>query len=188
MGRHHKISEEELIKLLRANDRSGISILYDNYSAALYGVIHRIVQSEEIAQDVLQESFVKIWKNFSQYEPGKGRLFTWIMNISRNMAIDKVRSKDFVNHSKNQDVDNLVSFIDVTNNQNYNVDTIGIRELVNKLSPEQRIIIDLLYFKGYTQAEVADRLKMPLGTVKTRVRLAVSILRREFDPIKSNDK
>jgi RNA polymerase sigma factor (sigma-70 family) len=183
LGRHHKIEEEELVRLLSTQDKKAVGILYDNYSTALYGVIHRIVQSEEIAEDTLQEAFVKIWKTFGMYDSSKGRLFTWIMNIARNLAIDKVRSKDFINSSKNQSIDNIVSFIDLDNNHVPNPDTIGIRELLKKLTPEQKMIIDLLYFKGYTQAEVAEKLNMPLGTVKTRTRLAINTLRKEFDPV-----
>lgn len=185
MKRHHKIAEEDLVALLKERDRQGIAILYDNYSSALYGVVYRIVRSDALAEDVLQEAFVKIWKNFSAYDPEKSRLFTWIMNIARNLAIDKIRSKEFINSSKNQDIENTVSIIDINANQSYNPDIIGLKELVQKLSPEQKVLIDLLYYKGYTQAEVAEELNMPLGTVKTRIRLAINILRRKFEPAKT---
>ena len=79
--------------MLLAREAKGIEILYDNYSAALYGVIHRIIQNDEIAEDVLQETFLKIWNNFGQYDSVKGRLFSWMINIARNGAIDKIRSK-----------------------------------------------------------------------------------------------
>lgn len=183
MKRHIKIAEEELVKLLYKQDPKGVEILYDNYSSALYGVIMRIVQTEEIAEDVLQESFVKIWKNFSQYDSSKGKLFTWIVNVARNMAIDKVRSKDFMNSAKNQAIDNIVSFVDLNTNHSYNPDHIGVKELINKLSDDQKVIIDLLYFKGFTQVEVSETLNIPLGTVKTRARLAINNLRKEFDTV-----
>jgi RNA polymerase sigma-70 factor (ECF subfamily) len=178
-----KIAEEELIALLYKQDNGAMSILYDNYSSALYGVIFRIVQSDEIAEDVMQDAFVKIWKNFPQYDASKGKLFTWIINIARNLAIDKVRSKDFVNSSKNRDIDDIVSYVDLNNNHSYNPDLIGMKELVNKLAPEQKKIIDLLYYGGFTQAEVAETLNIPLGTVKTRARLAIGVLRKEFEVV-----
>ena len=112
MTRHVKISEEDLIALLANRNMKGMEILYDNYSSALYGVIFRIIQKDEIAEDVLQDTFLKIWNNFPQYDAAKGRLFTWMINIGRNQAIDKVRSKDFVNQSKNQPIDKTVSFVD----------------------------------------------------------------------------
>ena len=180
MGRHQRIAEPDLIKLLVERNKQGIEILYDNYSSALYGVIYRIVQNDEIAEDVMQEAFVKIWNNFSQYDATKGRLFTWIVNLARNLAIDKVRSKDFINSSKNQDIANIVSFIDMGSNHSYNPELIGLRELVRKLDPEHKEVIDLLYFSGYTQSEAAEKLNIPLGTVKTRARNAIMKLRKEF--------
>lgn len=187
MARHIKIAEEELVKLLREKSRQGISILYDNYSSALYGVIHRIVQDDEIAEDVLQECFVKIWANFGQYDATKGRLFTWIINIARNMGIDKVRSKQFINYRKNQSIDSTVSSLDSGHYQTFNPDLIGIREAVRKLEPDYRQIIDLMYFGGYSQSEIAEKLNMPLGTVKTRSRAAIMRLRNlmEYDAQKN---
>lgn len=179
MGRKTKIEEEDLIRLLAGREKQGIEILYDNYSAALYGVIQRIVVSDEIAEEVLQETFLKIWNNFAQYDPSKGRLFTWMVNICRNLAIDKVRSKDFVNQNKNQSIDNAVSLSD--HKTSFDPDLIGVRDIVKKLEPEYRQIIDLLYFKGYSQSEAAEKLNIPLGTVKTRSRAAIQRLRVYFD-------
>ncbi len=180
MGRRTKIEEEDLIQLLTAKERRGIEILYDNYSAALYGVVHRIVGNDEIAEEVLQETFLKIWNNFGQYDSGKGRLFTWMVNICRNLSIDKVRSKEFVNQSKNQSIDNVVSLSDYKSS--YNPDLIGVRDIVKKLEPEYRLIIDLLFFQGYSQSEAAEKLNIPLGTVKTRSRAAIQRLKNYFDP------
>jgi RNA polymerase sigma factor (sigma-70 family) len=184
LKKHQNISEENLIDLLRNRNEEGISILYDNYSATLYGIIFRIVLYEDIAEDILQDAFLKIWNNFAQYDSSKGRLFTWMMNICRNLAIDKVRSKGFNNSLKNRSLDNIVSFVELNNNYINNPDHIGVKELINKLTPEQKKIIDLLYFKGYTQTEVAEELNMPLGTVKTRARLAINTLRKEFGTAK----
>lgn len=180
MGRRTKIEEEDLIRLLASKEKRGIEILYDNYSAALHGVIHRIVGNDEIAEEVLQETFLKIWNNFGQYDSAKGRLFTWMVNICRNLSIDKVRSKAFVNQSKNQSIDNVVSLSDYKNS--YNPDLIGVRDIVKKLEPEYRLIIDLLFFQGYSQSEAAEKLNIPLGTVKTRSRAAIQRLRNYFDP------
>lgn len=180
MGKRTKIEEEDLIRLLVLKEKRGIEILYDNYSAALYGVIQRIVGNDEIAEEVLQETFLKIWNNFGQYDSAKGRLFTWMVNICRNLSIDKVRSKEFVNQSKNQSIDNVVSLLDYKSS--YDPDLIGVRDIVKKLEPEYRLIIDLLFFQGYSQSEAAEKLNIPLGTVKTRSRAAIQRLRNYFDP------
>jgi RNA polymerase sigma factor (sigma-70 family) len=94
--------EDLLVQRLRDRDESAMTLFYDRYSAALYGVIMRIVKKEEEAEDVLQESMVKIWNSFHSYDAGKGRLFTWVMNVSRNLAIDKIRSRQYRVGSRTQ--------------------------------------------------------------------------------------
>src|SRR5438128_417661 len=131
--------------MLADREAKSLEILYDNYSSAMYGIIHRIVKNDEIAEDLLQEGFLKIWNNFHQYDSAKGRLFTWMINICRNLAIDKVRSKDFTNQYKNQPLEKTVSSEYNLLNTDYNPDTIGVKEMVKKLDPEYRKIIDLLF-------------------------------------------
>lgn len=183
MTKKHKISlsEEELVQALGKREKVAIEALYDMYSASLFGVISRIVINEYIAEDVLQETFVKIWNSFSSYSTEKGRLFTWMVNIARNLAIDKIRSKDFKNQNKNRELDNNVTFIDEQRNTVYKPELLGIKELVNTLKPDQKSILDLVYFKGYTHVEAADELGIPLGTIKTRLRMAIQQLRKHFN-------
>lgn len=166
---------------LRHREKIAAEALYDMYSASLYGVIIRIVTETTLAEDILQETFVKIWQSFSSYSAEKGRLFTWMVNIARNLSIDKVRSKDFRNQNKNQDIENTVNLIDEQKNTTYKPELLGIKDLVTKLRPEQKSILDLVYFKGYTHVEAADELCIPLGTVKTRLRMAIQELRKHFN-------
>jgi RNA polymerase sigma-70 factor (ECF subfamily) len=183
LSRKHKISlsEEELIRALRDREKIAAEALYDMYSASLYGVISRIVTDTAIAEDVLQDTFVKIWNSFASYSAEKGRLFTWMVNIARNLAIDKLRSKDFKNQGKNQELENNVTFIDEQRNTVYKPELLGIKDLVETLKPEQKSILDLVYFKGYTHVEAADELGVPLGTIKTRLRMAIMQLRKYFN-------
>ncbi|WP_174395950.1 RNA polymerase sigma factor [Flectobacillus major] len=174
------IAEDTLVALLRNKDQRGFSILYDNYSSALYGVIFKIVRSEEIAADVMQDSFVKIWKNIDGYNQSKGTLFTWILNVARNTAIDKIRSQDYQNSQRNQDIESTINIIDSQGASQFDIDAIGLSKVVDKLKPEHRQVIDLLYFKGYTQEEVSKEYGIPLGTVKTRVKSAITHLREYF--------
>jgi RNA polymerase sigma factor (sigma-70 family) len=175
------LSEEELVRALRNREKIAIEALYDMYSSSLYGVISRIITDTATAEDLLQETFVKIWNSFSGYSAGKGRLFTWMVNIARNLAIDKIRSKDFKNQTKNQELENNVTFIDERKNAVYNPELLGVKDLVETLKPEQRSIIELVYFKGYTHVEAADELGVPLGTIKTRLRMAIMLLRKHFN-------
>lgn len=174
------IAEDELVSRLFNKDKAAFSYLYDNYAAALYGVVYRIVQDEETAQDALQEAFVKIWNSFQQYDKTKGKLFTWMVNIARNLAIDTTRSKGFKNQNKNLDLDKVVGFVDSQKSTSFNTEQIGLKAMVEKLKPEHRELIDLAYFGGYTQAEIAEELNIPLGTVKTRMRMAIIHLREIF--------
>ncbi len=175
------LSEEELIRALSSQEKIAIEALYDMYSASLYGVISRIVIDTPTAEDVLQETFVKIWNSFSSYSAEKGRLFTWMVNIARNLAIDKIRSKDFKNQAKNHELENNVTFIDEQRNTVYKPELMGIKDLVATLKPEQKSILDLVYFKGYTHVEAAEELGIPLGTIKTRLRMAIIELRKNFN-------
>ncbi|MGZ3778537.1 MAG: RNA polymerase sigma factor [Mucilaginibacter sp.] len=183
MAKKHKISlsEEELIRALRNREKIAVEALYDMYSASLFGVISRIVIDTATAEDVLQDTFVKIWNSFGSYSAEKGRLFTWMVNIARNLSIDKIRSKDFKNQNKNQELENNVTFIDEQRNTVYKPELLGIKDLVETLKPEQKSILDLVYFKGYTHVEAADELGVPLGTIKTRLRLAIVQLRKHFN-------
>lgn len=175
------LSEEELVKGLKSQDTAAMEALYSMYSGALLGVISRIVVQTEVAEDVLQETFVKIWNSASGYDPSKGRLFTWMMNIARNLSIDKLRSKDYKNTNKNQDIENNVDFIDEQKKVTFNADTLGLKDLVTDLKPDFKDVLDMVYFKGYTHVEAAEELNIPLGTVKTRVRMAILELRKKFN-------
>ena len=169
--------EPDLIAMLKARDEMSLRILYDHYSAALYGVILRIVTDKETAEDVLQESFIKIWNNAAAYDPAKGRLYTWLLNIARNTAIDKTRSKSFRKEGQVRSIEDFVYTVDKQHNNSTPVDHIGLRKFVDELKPEQRQLIDLLYFGGYTQSEAAEELNLPLGTIKTRIKAALNRLR-----------
>lgn len=165
---------------MREKDKKAIALLYDLYAPALFGVVLKIVRSEQTAEDVLQDVFVKIWKNSAHYNPGKGRLFTWLLNIARNTAIDKVRSAPFRQSEKNQTLDSSVHNYK-SQSLNLNTEQIGLRELVEGLDGKYQEIIDLIYFQGFTQKEVMETLNIPLGTVKSRIRIALRELRKFFE-------
>jgi RNA polymerase sigma factor (sigma-70 family) len=166
--------EQELIGALRQKDNLSFSYLYDHYSGALYGVIKQIINEPEVCNDVLQETFIHIWRNFDSYDPGKGRLFTWMLNIARNAAIDKLRSKGYQQSQKQVQLkDNDPAFQTIKPG----IDEYGLRKVLLKLKEEQRLLVDLSYFQGYTHEQIAKALDIPLGTVKTRIRTALHQLR-----------
>jgi len=175
------LTEEDLVRALKGKETIAIQALYDMYSGALLGVISRIIQQPEVAEDLLQETFIKIWNSADSYDSTKGRLFTWMINLARNLSIDKIRSKDFRNSNKNQDIENNVDFIDSQRKITFNADTLGLRDMVTALKPEFNDVLNMVYFKGYTHVEAAEELNLPLGTVKTRIRMAIMELRKHFN-------
>lgn len=165
--------ERELVAALRQQDNGAFAYLYDHYSAALYGVILQVVQDGELASDVLQETFVNIWRRIDTYDASKGRLFTWMLNIARNAAIDKTRSKGFQQSLRQRPLDGE----SIQPSVKPGVDDYGLKRVILKLKEEQRQLIDLSYFQGYTHEQISKALDIPLGTVKTRIRSALTQLR-----------
>jgi RNA polymerase sigma factor, sigma-70 family len=168
-------NEQELIAALKARDDRAFSYLYDQYSGSLYSIILQIIKSPETARDILQEVFINIWRKIESYDPVKGRLFTWMLNISHNASIDVLRSKSYQNSQKNQEITDTVYGNDHV--AKISIDSIGLTKFLGKLRPEQRVLIELAYFKGYTHDEIAQIEDIPLGTVKTRIRNALLQLR-----------
>ncbi|HTJ51588.1 MAG TPA: sigma-70 family RNA polymerase sigma factor [Cyclobacteriaceae bacterium] len=171
------MSEETLVSKLRAKDRSALEYLYDHYSSALYGVIFRILKKEEIAEEVLQDVFMKIWDRFESYDSTKGKLFTWMVNIARNQAIDKTRSKEISKDSKTSTIEKSVSRVDSEDYVEQKIEGIGVKDILKNLTDDQKFVVEHLYFQGYSQSELAEEFDIPLGTVKTRLRLAMQHLR-----------
>ena len=168
--------EDRLVQLLKSRDDKGLILLYENYSAALYHIVLRIVRREETAQEVLQDTFVKIWKQSATYDATKGRLFTWMSRIAKNTAIDKTRSKNFKASEKTDSMENFVSD-NTTFSTDIRLGDSGLRKVVGQLDEKYHEIIDYLYFKDFTQSETSEALGIPLGTVKSRSRLALKALR-----------
>ena len=177
MNSNIKYSEQELVSLLLQRNGQAFSYLYDNYSPALFGIINQIIPDKNISADVLQDVFINIWKKINSYDETKGRLFTWMLNIARNAAIDKIRSKSYQNSLKNQPLTETVNTITANSVVNPQVNDIGLKKLVNGLKQEYRELIELSYFQGFTHEEISKLLNLPLGTVKTRIRTALTQLR-----------
>jgi RNA polymerase sigma-70 factor (ECF subfamily) len=170
-------SEQELVALLQQHNEKAFGYLYDNYSGALYGIVNSIVTDRETANDVLQNVFVNIWRKIESYDPSKGRLFTWMLNIARNASIDEIRSKGYKDARKNQPLPENVDINMAGVVSKPVIEDVGLRKVLTRLKNEHRTLIDLSYFQGYTHEEIAKMLNIPLGTVKTRIRSALIQLR-----------
>ena len=171
-------NHDDLVVLIKNKNQKAFTYLYDNYAKGLFIVIHTVIKDTEESEDVLQKVFLKIWDNIDSYDASKGRLYTWMLNLSRNSAIDYTRSKEYNNKNKNVSQDKYT--LNNISETDEPTETIGLQKVVEKLKSEHAILIDLAYYKGYTQEEIGKELNIPIGTVKTRIRKALLILRGEL--------
>lgn len=168
---------DDLILRLQQKDEKAFERLYELYSESIFGVINSVLRDTTQSEEVLQDVFIKVWDNCQSYSAKKGRFFTWLLNIARNAAIDKTRSKDFKNQKKNQNPEYFVDILESRSSFSSKIDAIGIKKYIDVLEPLCKKVIDLLFFKGFTQKEASEELDMPLGTIKTRNRLCINKLR-----------
>ena len=168
-------NETALVQRLLARDEQALRLVQERYAKNLEAVILRLVRDPALAQDLLQEGLLKIWLSIGTYDPGRGRLFTWMVRVCCNHAIDAMRSPRQRFHQRSMPLEERGAQqapAPVT----FNPEHIGLRELTLHLKPRQREVIDLLYFGGCTQVEAAKQLGIPLATVKTRARAALVAL------------
>jgi RNA polymerase sigma-70 factor (ECF subfamily) len=171
--------EQKIIDYLAQGNKQALNLLYEHYSGSLYGVILKVTNNEELAEDALQETFVKVWKNADRYDASKAKLFTWLYRIARNTAIDKLRS---FNNRYYKEVQIDKSDVYILPTMNINQDVMDIKKHLETLDEKYQIVIKALYFEGLTQQEASDELNIPLGTVKSRLKIGLRELRKVYDP------
>ena len=180
MAETRTYNETELVIALKKKENTAFRYLYLHYRGSLLSIITQIIPDEETANDVLQESIITVWKNIDKYDQAKGRLYTWLLNVTRNTAINKLRSKEYKNSLKNESTENLVYNPEAGFNIETKVNQIGLRKMVSEMKTEYREVLELAYFNGFTQEEISRALNLPLGTVKTRLRNSILELRKKF--------
>lgn len=171
--------EQLIVSLLEKGDKKAINLLYDNYANSLYGVILKVTNNEELAQDALQETFVKVWKNSKKYDSKKAKLFTWLYRIARNTAIDKLRS---FNNRFEKEVQIDKSNVYILPTASLNQDVIDLKEHVGRLDEKYQIVLKALFFEGMTQQEASEELDIPLGTIKSRLKIGLRELKKVYNP------
>lgn len=171
--------EKQIVTLLQNSDKKAIGLLYENYADALFGVIKKVIEDDDTAQDVLQESFVKIWRYAKKYDASKAKLFTWLYRIAYNTAIDKVRSQK---NKQGKEVQMETSNVYKVTSNELNQDVLDIKKHLNSLDEKYQIVINALFFEGMTQQEASDELNIPLGTIKSRLKIGLRELKKIYDP------
>ena len=175
-------AEIALVRRVAQGDRRGFEELYDHFSRVLFSTAYRVLNNQEAAEDVLQDVFIQIWEKAPLYDPSRGKPMTWAITLTRNKAIDRLRSTvrrnrlgdDLEREAQSQDqFDDRSSFDALAAEDRGKV----VREAIQKLSEDQREAIELAFFSSFTQTEIAERLKVPLGTIKARIRRGMLRLR-----------
>ena len=175
--------ENTIVTLLQKGDQKALDLLYEYYSDSLYGVILQVTINEEIAQDALQETFVKIWKNSKKYDSKKAKLFTWLYRIAKNTAIDKLRS---FNNRYEKEVQIDKSDVYILPTASLNQDVLDLKEHVAGLESKYQVVLKALFFEGMTQQEASDELNIPLGTIKSRLKIGLRELKKVYVPKQIN--
>ncbi|UKS27263.1 sigma-70 family RNA polymerase sigma factor [Paenibacillus sp. HWE-109] len=174
-------TDQELMRQIVAKDADALKFLYEKYEKPIYAFAYRIVQDTMMAEEVVQELFLRIWKAAERYDAEQGKLTSWMFTLSRNIAIDLLRKKQNRTTGQTADIEQLNRIPDMGKSTE-EVALDGwrgqeIREALHELNPDQKQVLDLIYYQGYTQQEVSDNQAIPLGTVKSRVRLALKQLK-----------
>lgn len=176
----HHIDSGILVEMIKAKSEKGFNILYDRYADTLYYAIVKIVNHADEADDLLQDAFVKIWRHIDQFEPTKGSLYTWMLNIAKNHAIDYLRSSNHQKNGLNIGIDlsaiKIDAMIDVHNTLNA-LEFADIKKRAMKLDAKYAEVIELIFFSGWTYKQASMILRLPIGTVKSRARKGLCLLK-----------
>jgi RNA polymerase sigma-70 factor, ECF subfamily len=173
------LNEVQLIRRIAARDQNALSELYNAYGGMVYGLTYRILQNSTFAEEVTQDIFLTVWNQASRWDATRGTLAAWVLSIARNAAIDRLRQEQRRPLRTALDLDEMLDFV----GGNSTVDDPAwhdgrlLRSLMGRLPTEQAEAIQLAFFEGLSHTEISDRLKLPLGTVKTRVRLGMMKLK-----------
>ena len=180
-------AEIELLRQIGQGDRGSFEALYDRFSRVLFSIAYRVLNNQEAAEDVLQDVFVQIWEKAALYDPSRGKPMTWAITLTRNKAIDRLRSTqrrsrlqdDLLHESQTaEQFDDKSSFDAVSSVETGEL----VRAALAKLSKDQREAIEFAFFSSLTQTEISERLNEPLGTVKARIRRGMMKLREVLEP------
>ena len=175
-------AEIELLRRVAQGDRRGFDELYDRFSGVLFSTAYRVLNNQEAAEDVLQDVFVQIWEKAPLYDPTRGKPMTWAITLTRNKAIDRLRSAQRRSRLQDELLQESQTAEQFDDRSSFDAASTGdtnklVHGAIQKLSKDQREAIELAFFSSLTQLEIAERLKLPLGTIKARIRRGMMRLR-----------
>ena len=169
-------SSETLIARIASGDQGALGVFYDRYAGLVNGLALRILRDTSDAEDVVQEVFVQAWRQADRFDPGRGSPEAWLSTLARTRALDRLRRRV----SRREEPSEAAPGTTATPR---NVEVLAVRKALADLSENQRKALELAYYEGLTQSEIAERLGEPLGTIKTRIRTAMIRLREALSPL-----
>ncbi len=176
--------DEHLVRRLQSRDPQAMADVYDRFGKLVYALIFRVVRNSAAAEDLTQETFIRLWNRVHAFDAAKGALGPWLLTIARNRAIDYLRSVEGRSRESAVELQRLEQpemFNDFERDI-LNIDRVRLlKDAFAKLTPNQKLVIELAYYEGMSQSEMAERLRQPLGTIKTWMRTALKTLRAELD-------
>ena len=184
---HQLDAEIALLRRVAEGDRRSFEELYDQFSGVLFSIANRVLNNQEAAEDVLQDVFIQIWEKAPLYDPTRGKPMTWAATMTRNKAIDRLRSTVRRNRLQDEVQREAETFEQFDDRSSFEAAASGdtsklVREAIQKLSKDQREAIELAFFSSLTQTEIAERLNEPLGTIKARIRRGMMKLKEVLSP------
>ncbi len=191
---YKQLGDEELMRRLSDKDKRAFEAIYDRYGDLVYSTALRVLRDAHMAQDISQEIFVRLWRKPESYVAERGRFLTWVISVTRNRAVDEIRSRGRRLRHETASPEEQEREIpageanDPALNAQLAEQARTVRAALTELPPEQRQVIELAYFGGLTQQEISDRLDQPLGTVKTRIRLGMQKLRAALAPAMRSER
>lgn len=185
IGFAHQAADEERewMKQIQSGNKLSLSKLYNRYNRILFGMIYNVLRKKEESEDLLQEVFVQVWEKADQYDPSRGTVYSFLVTMARNKAIDVTRSKAYKNQSKEDHIINDFTLELQHDNPNpheeieLNERAVKVRDALSRLKEDEREVLYISYFHGLSQSEIAEKINIPLGTVKYRMRQGMIKLR-----------
>ncbi len=178
---YEELPDETLLTRIARRDRAALEALYDRYGRRVFALAARMLNDRESSEEVTQDVFLSVWRRIASYKPGRGKFTTWLFSIAHNRTIDELRRRM---RDRSRNASNIDDHLNIAEDRPLPADQVVaesefqiVREALKGLPPEQRQVVEMSYFGGFTQVEIAAKTEQPLGTVKTRMRLALKKLR-----------
>lgn len=178
----------DLYDKIVSRDTNSLETLYDRYESLLYSFIYKITQDKQSSEEVLQDVFMKIWNQKAQFDSSKGKMSTWLITISRNLAIDYIRKRKTTPYEYDEERDNIKTDNIPESELITKEEAEQIKGCIDELDAKQQAIVYLFYFKGFNHKEISNTLEIPLGTVKSRLRLSIQHLKHKLKINKKGER